>query len=168
MNGDEIVDGRAYRCVHGHFRPRQFWSAGRNAKLVMWMRDPVDRIRSWYDFWDAIEPSGEPHHMEFKASGMSLAEFAGWHIVTGGFADIFLDGTDGLDSFEFIGLTERFDDDLAKLARRLGWVTTPEPGVRANTTPKTPTVIDAATRAAIERHHEVEIDFYRRAAERFA
>ena len=75
----------------------------------MWMRDPIDRIRSWYDFWDAIEPSGEPHHMAFKDADMSLAEFARWEIVTGGFAEIFLDGTDGLDSFDFIGITERFD-----------------------------------------------------------
>ena len=130
--------------------------------------DPIDRIRSWYDFWDAIEPSGEPHHMAFKDADMSLAEFARWEIVTGGFAEIFLDGTDGLDSFDFIGITERFDEDLAKLAHRLNWTTTPRPGVRANTTPKDPTPVDAATRQVIERHHEFEVDFYRRAAERFA
>ena len=134
----------------------------------MWMRDPIDRIRSWYDFWDAIEPSGEPHPMAFKDADMSLAEFARWEIVTGGFAEIFLDGTDGLDSVDFIGITERFDEDLAKLAHRLNWTTTPRPGVRANTTPKDPTPVDAATRQVIERHHEFEVDFYRRAAERFA
>ena len=49
----------------------------------------------------------------------------------------------------------------------LGWTTSPET-VRANTTPKEPTEIDAATRQAIERHHAFEIDFYNRAAERFA
>ena len=38
----------------------------------------------------------------------------------------------------------------------------------ASTLPKAPTPIDAATRQVIERHHEFEIDFYRRAAERFA
>ena len=103
-----------------------------------------------------------------KDADMSLAEFARWEIVTGGFAEIFLDGTDGLDSFDFIGITERFDEDLAKLAHRLNWTTTPRPGVRANTTPKDPTPVDAATRQVIERHHEFEVDFYRRAAERFA
>ena len=164
---DAEANGREWRAIHGHFKPRQFWSAGRNAALVMWMRDPVERIRSWYDFWQVTPPSGEPHHEAFRSSNMSLAEFAAWDITTEPFEHVFLDGTKGLESFDFIGITERYDDDLAKLAKLLGWKTSPET-VRANTTPKEPTEIDPATRRAIERHHAFEIDFYHRAAERFA
>ena len=96
---------------------------------------------------------------------MSLAEFAAWDVVVGQFEHIFLDGTDGLDDFDFIGFTEHFEDDLQRLARHLRWRTTPSV-IHANRTPRSPTPIDASTRAAITRHHGFEIDFYQRALER--
>jgi len=164
---DEPGNARDYRAVHGHFRPARFWSAGRNARLVMWMRDPVERIRSWYDYWDAAAPSGERDHEAFRAADMSLAEFAAWDVVTGQFEHVFLDGTSGLDDFDFIGFTEHFEEDLHRLAGRLQWRTTPSV-VTANRTPKPPSTVDDATRAAIHEHHAFEVDFYNRALERRA
>lgn len=160
-----MVDGRAYRAAHGHFRPAQLWSAARRARLVMWMRDPVERIRSWYDFWHAMPVTEEVNHRTFKESEMSLAEFAAWDVVVGQFEHIFLDGTDGLDDFDFIGFTEHFEEDLHRLARRLAWQTTPAVA-HANRTPRAPSPVDATARAAIAEHHDFEIDFYRRALER--
>lgn len=131
----------------------------------MWMRDPVERIRSWYDFWDAMPETGEANHRAFKAADMSLAEFAAWDVVVGQFEHVFLDGTDGLDDFDFIGFTEHFEEDLGRLARRLDWRTTPSV-THANRTPRPPSPVDAATRATITEHHAFEIDFYRQALER--
>ena len=160
-----MVDGRAYRAAHGHFRPAQLWSAARKAHLVMWVRDPVERIRSWYDFWSATPPTGEAHHQAFKAANMSLAEFAAWDVVVGQFEHIFLDGTDGLEDFDFIGFTEHFEDDLHRLAKQFVWKPTPNI-IHANRTPRPPSPIDATTRAVITQHHGFEIDFYQRALER--
>ena len=64
----------------------------------------------------------------------------------------------------FIGFTDRFDADLARLAEFLGWPAAPS-AESANITPGERTVVDDRTRAIIESHHAVEIDFYHRARE---
>ncbi|MEZ5164951.1 MAG: hypothetical protein R2695_00125 [Acidimicrobiales bacterium] len=152
------VDGRAYRAVHGHFSPSQFWSAGRHARLVTWLRDPVERIRSYYDFWRVTAPHGNPNHDEFLRREMSLVEFAGWHPIRTEFTSTYVPGLRP-DDFFFIGLTERYDDDLARLAELLGWnVVLP---ARENVTPGERSTVDAATRREIEQLHAAEVAWYR-------
>ena len=152
--------------MHGHFRPSQFWSAGRNAQMILWMRDPVDRIVSHYDFWSGIpEGADNANHAHFKRTGMSLAEFAAWDVISTEFEEMYLDGVDGPDDFAFIGFTDRYDADLERLAEVLGWPDLP-PAQTTNVTPGERTVVDDETRQVIETHHRVEIDFYRRARER--
>lgn len=159
------VDGRAHRAVHGHFAPARFWSAGRNARLIMWMRDPVERLVSHFDFWSGIpEGADNANHAHFIRSGMSLEEFATWDVISSEFEHLYLDGVDGPSDFDFIGFTDRFDADLARLAELLGWPTAPR-AESANITPGERTVVTDRIRALIETHHAVEIDFYRRARE---
>lgn len=158
------VDGRACRAVHGHFSPSQFWSAGRHAALIMWLRDPAERIASYYDFWRSSAAHGNPNHDEFLASDMTLTEFAAWEPIRTEFETMYIEALSPAD-FTFVGIAERYDEDLARLADRLGWRTT---GVaeRVNVTPGERAPLDAATRAEIERHHPVEVDWYRRFASR--
>lgn len=160
--GDIGVDGRAHRAVHGHFSPSQFWSAGRGAKLVMWLRDPAERIASYYDFWRTAEPHGNPNHDEFLASDMTLAEFAAWPPIRDEFAQKYVEDLSPAD-VDFVGISERYAADLSRLAALLGWRTG---GVaeRTNVTPGVRSDLDAATRAEIERHHALELDWYRRFA----
>ncbi|MEM7142844.1 MAG: hypothetical protein AAF548_17605 [Actinomycetota bacterium] len=158
--GDIGVDGRAYRAVHGHFSPSQFWSAGRNAALIMWLRDPAERIASYYDFWRSSAPHGNPNHDEFLASEMSLVEFAAWEPIRSEFEQKYADGLSP-DAFDFLGVTERYDADLPRLADLLGWRTAGAAS-RVNVTPGERAELDPATRAEIESHHGVELDWYRR------
>lgn len=160
---DVGVDGRAYRAVHGHFAPSRFWSAGRGASLVMWLRDPADRIASYYDFWRSSEPHGNPNHDEFLASGMTLTEFAAWPPIRTEFEADYVAGLSPAD-LDFVGITERYDADLARLASLLGWKS--DAAVRTNVTPGDRTPLDPGTRAEIERLHAVEVDWYRRFSSR--
>jgi hypothetical protein len=147
--------------VHGHFSPDQFWSAGRNAKLIMWLRDPVDRIASYYDFWRAAEPHGNPNHNEFLARDMSLAEFAVWEPIRTEFELMYTPGLSPEDFF-FLGVSERYEDELARLAGLLGWSTT---GAVAQTNINTSSrsVVDDRTRSEIREAHAREYLWYRSA-----
>lgn len=158
-----MIDGRDLRAVHGHFPASWFWSAGRRAALVMWLRDPVQRIASYYDFWRTTAPHGNPNHDEFLASDMSLREFAAWEPIRTEFAATYAADLTP-DDFDFIGVVETYDRDLVRLAARLGWRT--PVAALANVTPGERTPVDAAVAADIERHHALETDWYRRAVER--
>jgi hypothetical protein len=155
-------NGREFRAVHGHFSPVQFWSAGRRATLIMWLRDPVDRIASYYDFWLTAEPHGNPNHDEFLRREMTLAEFARWEPIRTEFARQYVAGLEP-DDFAFLGVTERYEDDLARLSRLLGWSTTGAVA-ETNVTPGRRSVVDDATRREILAAHALEVDWYRHAA----
>ncbi|MEQ8840267.1 MAG: hypothetical protein RIB98_04750 [Acidimicrobiales bacterium] len=154
-------NGREFRAVHGHFSPAQFWSAGRNAKLIMWLRDPVERIASYYDFWRTTEPHGNPHHDEFLRRDMSLVEFARWEPIRSEFESQYVGGLAPRD-FAFIGITERYETDLARLADLLGWSTTGAVA-QTNVTPGARSVIDDDTREAILDAHALEHEWYQAA-----
>jgi hypothetical protein len=152
-------NGREYRAVHGHFSPDQFWSAGRRAKMVMWMRDPVDRIASYYDFWLGSAPHGNPNHDEFLRREMTLVDFARWDPIRTEFAQKYVAGLRPSD-FAFIGVAERYEQDLTRLAALLGWPD-PDPAAPANVTPGERSLVDETTRAAITDAHGLEVEWYR-------
>lgn len=151
-------NGREFRAVHGHFSPDQFWSAGRNAKLIMWLRDPVERLASYYDFWLATTPHGNPNHDEFLRRAMTLAEFARWDPIRTEFAEQYVAGLEP-DDFFFIGITERYDAELARLATLLGW-STAGAAAETNVTPGERSVVDEATRREILDTHALELRWY--------
>jgi len=151
-------NGREFRAVHGHFSPAQFWSAGRNAKMIMWLRDPVERIASYYDFWLGMEPHGNPNHDEFLRSDMTLAEFARWEPIRTEFERHFVAGL-APDDFFFIGITERYEEDLARLAGLLGWSSTGAVA-RTNITPGERSVVPNSVREEILEAHGLELHWH--------
>lgn len=132
----------------------------------MWLRDPVERIASYYDFWRATEPHGNPNHDEFLRRQLSLADFARWEPIRTEFAEHYVAGLEP-DDFAFIGITERYEDDLVRLARLLGWSSAGEVAQIAvaerNVTPGERSVVDETTRQAILEAHALEAAWYRRA-----
>lgn len=152
-------NGREFRAVHGHFSPDQFWSAGRRAKLIMWLRDPVERLASYYDFWLATAPHGNPNHDEFLRREMTLSEFARWDPIRTEFTEKYVAGLEP-DDFFFIGITERYETDLARLADLLGWTTTGAVA-ETNVTPGQRSAVDEATRREVLDAHALELAWYR-------
>lgn len=162
--GGARPNGREFRAVHGHFSPARFWSAGRKAKTIMWLRDPVERIASYYDFWSGTERHGNPNHDEFLRRDMSLTEFASWDPIRTEFTHDYVAGLEPDDVF-FLGVTERYEADLGRLATLLDW-STAGAIVETNVTPGDRSVVDDATRTAILEAHASEAEWYRAALRR--
>lgn len=146
------------RALHGHFPATPaFLESFPHAKLVAWIREPVARTVSYYNYWKRTPPHGNPHHDEFLQRNLSIVDFARHPEMRREMQDYFR--RVDLDDFFFIGLTERFDADVRLLAERLGW---PPPEVpRVNTAPGPPQITG-------EEHRELEaamadaIDLYER------
>ena len=161
---DVGLNGRTYRAVHGHFSPSQFWSAARHAKLIMWLRNPVERLVSYYDFWlSRASTEGNKNHAYFRSSNMSLSEFVTWEPIRTEFEQKYVKGLSFCD-FDFIGVTERYDKDLDRLAKLLNW-SSPIKACRTNVASGDHSFVEAAAYDAIKRYHSVELDWYRRAVE---
>lgn len=157
-----VLDIPRFRAIHGHVHASSMRSVGRRAKWIMWLRDPAERLLSYYDFWRQSEPHGNPNHDEFLAADMSLRDFVAWAPIYEEFPGQYVAGLDPSDLF-FVGITERYEADLARLAQLLGWKSE---GVatRANVTPKRVSRVDPEVRSLVERHHAIELEWYRRFA----
>ena len=128
----------------------------------MWLRDPVERISSYYDFWLATAPHGNPNHDEFLRREMTLSEFTRWDPIRTEFGEKYVPGLEP-DDFFFIGITERYEADLARLADLLGWTTTGAVA-ETNVTPGQWSVVNEATRREVLDAHALELGWYRGAA----
>lgn len=111
------------RCVHGHFGllPHTLdWFP--NAKLICWLRNPIDRVVSHYNYWLSYPAHGNSVHDRFLKEQPSLLAFAqnAIYIPTVNAYQSFL-GDFTPNQFCFVGRTESFKDDLYKLASLMGW-----------------------------------------------
>jgi hypothetical protein len=123
----------------------------------MWLRDPVERIASYYDFWLGTEPHGNPNHDEFLRSDMTLTEFARWEPIRTEFAG-YVAGLNP-DDFFFLGTTERYEEDLARLAALLGWSTSGAVA-QTNITPGERSLVDDSSRQEILEAHGLELHWH--------
>lgn len=92
--------------IHGHFKASEVVCFG--APLITWVRDPVDRVISNYNYL-----------LQSRRTGLDLLDYASQkdsrNRMTKMFAGV------PINSFLFIGITERLNEDLAKLAIKFGW-----------------------------------------------
>ena len=155
--GLPTVDARA-RAIHGHFPATPaLRDAFPEARMIAWIREPVARTVSWYYFWQRTPRHGNPAHDQFLDVAPTLAEFAAHPGVQREMLSYF--ERVAVEDFYFIGLMERFDDDVHELASRLGW---PEPEVpRENVAKERPALDEAELRAVGEALAET-VELYRR------
>lgn len=159
-------------CLHGHVLPHKFrrlQSAG--AKFVTWLRDPVARLQSHFDYWQReFDPKTAGRlHRKMLREGWDFERFAlGPELrnVYGFFMWRF-----PLSQFDFVGLVEEQERDLPRLKRLLtgsdhydqAWSL---PTLNQRREP--PASITPALRSAIERWHAHDVALYRQAQEQGA
>lgn len=97
-------------ALHGHFPLKLFRHSYPQAKKIIWLRHPVDRIISYYYFWKKLRPHGNPNHKRFLIEKPSLVHFAEERCTE--LAD-YLDENNILD-MDFIGIVENFDEDVQR------------------------------------------------------
>jgi hypothetical protein len=144
------------RCIHGHFHPEALLPEFPQAKLVTWVRDPVERVISSY-YHRLREPDWlHPVDRELHANNLSLVEFAALDLMRNEMARFF--GNKQPEDFAFIGQTERFESSLDEFLRLFGL--DPVPARRENCNPCRTAeryAVDDATRREIAVLNERDI-----------
>jgi hypothetical protein len=105
-------------CVHGHFVPDQLAARFPAARVVTWVRDPVDRVASSY-FHRIRDP--DPRNWisrKVHEEKLSLVEFAAIPEARDEMAHFMGDRSPA--DFDFIGITEEFDESLDRFCRQFG------------------------------------------------
>jgi hypothetical protein len=106
-------------CIHGHFLPikyEYFYETG-NHSFVTWLRDPIKRIESHYNFWKHYHHKLDklPLLKRFLNEDWSIEKFALSEEVRNIYS-MFL-WNFPIDRFDFIGITEFFEEDLRYFGR---------------------------------------------------
>lgn len=148
-------------CVHGHFQTDQLTRLFPRAKLITWVRDPVERvISSYYHRLRDPDPQHPVCH-ELHSKKLSLPAYAALPLVRNEMAHFF--GSKQPEDFMFIGLVENFADSLARMAGLLGLSVAPLR--RDNVNPAKPAdryEIDPGIRQEILRLNEKDAALYTR------
>ena len=177
------------RCLKGHmsFGLHEYMLGP--ATYFTFLRHPVDRIISLY-YWVLTAPRN-PLYSKVVSTSMTLEEF-----VTSGISSELdngqtrlLTGVKRVDSvyghepissdmlelvkqniknrFAVVGLIERFDESLVLLRRRFGWGNILYVKRRVARARPSLAEISSKTIELIKRHHELDIELYQFASQRF-
>lgn len=153
-------------CVHGHFLPVKFRIAAgaRAVRYVTWLREPVDRLASHYHYWirdyDGLDPR-QPLRNRVLRERWSFERFA----LGAELRDLYHEYLWRFDpaGFDFIGITERYDEDLQQMARRfLGGTAVPASALVNPLRGESGYAISPGLRRRIEAYHARDVALYRR------
>ena len=159
--GGEVTGLDSAEVVHGHFSASKYLEQFPDAKVIIWLRHPVERVISYYFYWLRAKRHGNPHHDYFLDNNLSLLEFANFPPLRKEVASYI--GGFNPERFFFVGIVERYEFDVQKLAALLDW---PEiPSVRENVTMDKPHV-SLELRDEIARLYSEEVTLYRRFLEK--
>lgn len=140
-----LFDGRS--VLHGHFRPTSaVISQATNPFLLVWMRNPVDRLISLFHYWKGLPASGHSLQELLLVEDWHIVEFAEIPAIRDEMLEFFVDFS--VHDYDFVGIQEHHSADVAEVAKRLGWRV--GRSVRENTQPNKP-AYDRATRAELAR-----------------
>ena len=148
-------------CVHGHFLPVKYWSAGlrANATFVTWIRNPVDQLVSMYEFWQRTRgPKLPPLHRRVLQDDWSLERFCLGPELQNNLTQLLWRFP--ISRFAFVGVFEFFEEDCREFAR--AFLDCSTPAFRENVNPNggSPRRIDSALRAKIESHHQLDMELH--------
>ena len=169
LSSIEIANKRLghVRCIHGHFLPVKYLLLGTAEKLnfITWMREPVERMVSHYNFWQrSYDPaSAPPHHKQVIEEKWTLEDFC----LSPRFRNLYSQylWAFPLENFDFIGITQFYEDDLAYFGERFLGIRLKSERLNTDQTQSMPAQIDGALRSRIEKYHEADVELYGRALE---
>lgn len=152
------------RAVHGHFYASKYAEAYPEAELVAFVREPVARVISNYQYLVEHPEIEHPLVHEFHDTGPDLAQWAEWPWARN-VQSLVLDVP--FERFVFIGITEQFDD-AARAFDAIFDTSLAGTGSAYRHNATSPMAADAGTRARIAELNADDVELYRRATARFA
>jgi hypothetical protein len=136
-----------FACVHGHFLPVKY-ALARRTRFCIWLRDPIQRVVSRYHHY-LRHGQNEPQHLRWGlVPGLSLEQFAAlpqYHNTYAEYLWCF-----PLARFDFVGVVEHYEEDIARFVTRFELPLALDTGVRTNFNPER----DAARRYELEPAQE--------------
>lgn len=135
-------------CVHGHFVASTLAEKYPDASLVVWVRDPVERVISSYHHRLRAPDWRHPVCVELHEKKLSLAQYARLDLVQNEMTRFL--GRCRPEDFAFIGLVEEIDSSMARFFAQFDLPPAPIP--RENTNPERRTdryAVDDAIRQQI-------------------
>jgi hypothetical protein len=156
------LKGNGPRVVHGHYLLTWFAERFPDAMKITWLRHPVDRIASFYYMWREMDlwPTASPLQHAVREGRLDLVDFASTPAMRDQITCRFLGGPAGAD-LSFIGLQERFDEDLKRLGSLLGWPEVKAPRSNVNRSPiYEGRSLNRKVRADIERLNPSDMELY--------
>jgi hypothetical protein len=153
--------------LHGHMNADQNMTKYPEADVIVWFRDPVDRVVSHYEFWKRLEVDfDDPLYRRFHDEDMSIEEFAAEPRVRN--AQNRTTGRRGVEDFAFIGITEQYDRSLDLFGRMYDVDTSDVVPLNFNPKQKRGRYdLPDDTRAVIESYNQIDLELYDQAVERF-
>lgn len=108
-------------CIHGHFLAYKYdFFYGRDDTIfVTWLRDPIERLGSHYYFWQRTYTPWKrtrPLHKRVIKENWSLEKFAFSEEIRNIYTTFLWNFP--VERFDFIGLTEFYEDDLNYFSRK--------------------------------------------------
>lgn len=112
----EVEDFRHVSCIHGHFLPVKYRPLEQafECRYITWMREPVARLISHYHYWfrsyDPQSPETSALHRRVVEEQWTLEQFCLSEELRNVYSAFLWRFP--LEHFEFIGITEFFDEEL--------------------------------------------------------
>ena len=147
------------RCIHGHFAPEVFLPRFPDAKLITWVRDPVERVVSSYCHRLRDPDLKHPVTRELHEKKLSLLQFAALDLMRNEMSRFF--GQPAPARYAFVGLTEEYELGLELFFRVFDLPAVPV--WHENCNPDRNGVryaIDIATRRKVAALNEQDCDLY--------
>lgn len=156
------------KALHGHFTfpdIQRFLADSSSVQVVTWLRQPIERVISNYNYLNELleaEIQDRPRALRLvKRLKRTIYEFASLPVNADKY-QIYVGGKN-LDVFDFVGLTDHFDQDMVQLAEMLNW-SMPET-VHVNKTPRKSFGFTTTEQAALEVLYQLDIEIYNAAVE---
>jgi len=112
------------RVLHGPFSASQeLKNQFPDAKLITWLRDPVQRAISHYYYWKDIPPHGNPDHDLFLTKTYTIEAFVEEFSIHLQVMSLFQSFE--VSDFDFIGIAENYTSEIIELAQLMEWKSYP-------------------------------------------
>ncbi len=120
------------KVIHGHFYYNDIKELHKSnsAKIITWLRDPVERVISNYSFFIKRAREAESNDELIKRKNETLLEYASLEKSRNRMSK-FIEGIE-LENFYFIGIMEFFENDIRTLSEKLKWKPVDIPKVNVN------------------------------------
>jgi hypothetical protein len=112
-----------YKVVHGHFPAVKYISKYPNAKIIVWLRNPINFLISWYYFWLTFPtdaPTSSNFHKYVVNNKLCFEDFIEFPKPQNSISRYYLKGIK-LEDLYFVGIQEFFREDLRELQNLLNW-----------------------------------------------